>query len=615
MGLRAKLATVFIPLLVAAVVAVSAAEVDHSADVMVDTLHDFGSIFISQTFEQIRTALADAKGDPLQTLRNDASLSALLASSQAFGKAVVYARIETPDGGFITGVPADGEQVARLHPEPFSALKAAVERRWWPLARIAPLWGDHVYEISSPVELNGHPFAVIKVGLSTALVSADITRTIINIALIGAVVIAMSLLGALLSGALLLRPVAAITAGVERLASGADTGNVRVGGRDELGALAEKFNVLAQKVRADRTQWEDERGQFMDVFRSIADAVILLDADGLIRFTNEEAHGRLGLPAGGMAYGKPLATFLGGDHPVVRLARNVAASGVEMRDVAVEIGAGDKSTRLLASAFPLGRRAGSPVLVIVRDLKPVRELENVVEDSGRLARLGTLISGVAHQIRTPLNAMTLELELLNQDIHESRPIEDRVHMVRDEMRRLGQAIDALMRFMRPEQLHLEELDLNATLTELAHEVGDSKIKVSWRLDPLRPKVNADRAVLMEACRNVIQNAIEAMPKGGDLILASRAEDDGFATLSISDSGQGIRPEILENIFQLYFTTKEDGTGIGLPLALRAVDLHGGTIKVDSQPGKGTTVTIRLPVEGPASSYRSSSSASRGQFNS
>lgn len=614
MGLRAKLATVFIPLLVAAVVAVSAAEVDHSAGVMVDTLHDFGSIFISQTFEQIRTALANTKGDPIQTLRHDASLNALLASSQAFGKGVVYARVETLDGGFVAGVPVDGEHVARLHPEPFSALKAAVERRWWPPARIAPLWGDHVYEMQSPVELNGHPFAVIRMGLSTALVSSDIARAILNVALIGAVVIAMSLLGALLSGALLLGPVAAITAGVERLASGADTGDVHVGGRDELGALAEKFNVLAQKVRSDRTQWDDERGQFMDIFRSIADAVILLDADGLVRFTNEEAHGRLGLPAGGVAYGKPLASFLSGDHPLVRMVKNSVASGVEMRDVAVEIGSGDKSTRLLASAFPLGRRNGSPVLVIVRDLKPVRELENVVEDSGRLARLGSLISGVAHQIRTPLNAMTLELELLNQDVRESRPIEDRVHMVREEMRRLGQAIDALMRFMRPERLKFEELDLNAMLTELAGEVNDSGIEISCRLDSSLPFVKADRAVLMEACRNVIQNAIEAMPKGGQLVLASESQGDGFATISISDNGQGIRPEVLENIFQLYFTTKEEGTGIGLPIALRAVDLHGGTIKLDSLPGKGTKATIRLPVAGEARPYKSLNSVRRGQFN-
>ncbi len=611
MGLRAKLATVFIPLLVAAVVAVSAAEVDHSASVMVDTLHDFGSIFINQTFEQIRTALASAKGDPIRTLRDDPGLSALLASSQAFGKGVVYARVETLGGAYVAGVPADGEHVARLHPEPFSALRDAVERQWWPPARIAPLWGDQVYEMRSPVALNGHPFAVIRVGLSTALVSADIARAIVNVALIGAVVIAMSLLGALLSGALLLRPVAAIAAGVERLASGADTGDVHVGSRDELGALAEKFNVLAQKVRADRTQWEDERGQFMDVFRSIADAVILLDADGLVRFANEEAYGRLGLPAGGMAYGKPLASFLGRDHPLVRLSRNTAASGVELRDVAVEVGAGDKATRLLASAFPLGRRNGSPVLVIVRDLKRVRELENVVQDSGRLARLGTLISGVAHQIRNPLNAMTLELELLSQDVRESRPIEGRVHMVRDEMRRLGQAIDALMRFMRPERLQLEELDLNTMLTELAHEVNDSGIKISCRLDPSRPTVKVDRAVLMEACRNVIQNAIDAMPKGGTLVLASESQGDGFAAISVTDTGHGIRPEILENIFQLYFTTKEEGTGVGLPLALRAVDLHGGTMKVDSRPGKGTTVTIRLPVAGLAETHRASSSAGRG----
>lgn len=611
MGLRAKMAAIFIPLLVGAVIAVSAAEVDHSAGAMVNTLHEFGSTFTSQTFEQIRTALANSKGNPIQTLRKDPGLTALLASSQAFGKGVVYARVETLDGHFVAGVPTKGKDIARLHPKPFSSLKAEVERRWWPPARIAPLWGDHVYEMRSPVELNGHPFAVIRVGLSTALVSADIVRTIVNVSLIGAAVIAVSLLGALLSGALLLRPVAAIAAGVERLASGADSGNVAVGGHDEIGALAEKFNALAQKVRADRTQWEDERGQFMDVFSSIADAVILLDSDGLVRFTNEEAHDRLGLPAGGMAYGKSLANFLGHDHPLVRLVRNTVASGVELRDVAVEIGAREQSaSRLLASAFSLGRKHGSPVLVIVRDLKRVHELENVVEDSGRLARLGSLISGVAHQIRTPLNAMTLELELLSQDVRASLPIEGRIHMVRDEIRRLGQSIDALMRFMRPERLQFEDIDVNVMLGDLALEVNDSGIRVGCRLDPSHPKLKADRAVLMEACRNVIQNAIEAMPKGGRLVLASKLQSDGFATISITDTGEGIRQEILENIFQLYFTTKEDGTGLGLSLALRAVDLHGGSVKVDSAPGKGTTVRIRLPATDLAGSYRTSDSARR-----
>jgi signal transduction histidine kinase len=168
-----------------------------------------------------------------------------------------------------------------------------------------------------------------------------------------------------------------------------------------------------------------------------------------------------------------------------------------------------------------------------------------------------------------------------------------------------------MRFMRPERLQLEELDLNTMLTELAHEVNDSGIKISCRLDPSRPTVKVDRAVLMEACRNVIQNAIDAMPKGGTLVLASESQGDGFAAISVTDTGHGIRPEILENIFQLYFTTKEEGTGVGLPLALRAVDLHGGTMKVDSRPGKGTTVTIRLPVAGLAETHRASSSAGRG----
>ena len=100
---------------------------------------------------------------------------------------------------------------------------------------------------------------------------------------------------------------------------------------------------------------------------------------------------------------------------------------------------------------------------------------------------------------------------------------------------------------------------------------------------------------MEALRNIVQNAVDAMPTGGKLRLTS-ALVDGFVELSISDTGEGIAPEHLEDIFQLYFTTKEDGNGVGLPLALRAVDLHGGTLNIESKLNQGTSVRIRLPLE-------------------
>jgi signal transduction histidine kinase len=324
--------------------------------------------------------------------------------------------------------------------------------------------------------------------------------------------------------------------------------------------------------------------------------VLLLDAGGLIRFSNDDAQGRLGLPAGGLAQGKALAALIGESHPLVRVMRTAKAAGTELRDVAIEEGRGKDKSRLLVSIFPLGHdpaRAGQ--LVIVRDLDPVQRLESVVDNSERLARLGGLFSGVAHQIRNPLNAITLELELLSQDARASKPVEDHVHAVREEMSRIDLVIEALMRFMRPGQLKIERVAANDLLSEVARSVNEPRIEVRCELDPAAAFVKADRAVLMEALRNIVQNAVDAMPTGGKLRLTS-ALVDGFVELAISDTGEGIAPEHLEDIFQLYFTTKEDGNGVGLPLALRAVDLHGGTLNIESKLSQGTSVRIRLPLE-------------------
>src|SRR6202162_852725 len=507
MGLRTKIAAIFVPLLVLAVLAVSAMEANHAVGLMVESLGDSGHVLVNETFEQIRAALEHRQGDPLTVLRQDNSLAALLASSRAFGKGVVYARVEPPDGALVAGTA--GDTVGTARPLLFAELQRAAAR-WSPLARIRPLRGEYVYEMSSPVEINKLPFALIKVGLSTALIASEVRRAVSNVIFIAVVVIVMSLLGALLAGALLLAPVAAITAEVERLAAGRDTGGLLMRGRDELSALARKFNELSHRVRSDRVQWEDERGRFINIFRSIDDAVLLLDGAGIVRFSNDDAQGRLGLPAGGLAPGKALASRIGERHPLVRMARTATAAGTELRDVAIEKGQGKDKSRLLVSIFPLGgdsTRAGQ--LVIVRDLGQVQELESVVDNSERLARLGGLFSGVAHQIRNPLNAITLELELLSQDARASKPVEDHVHAVREEMSRIDVVIEALMRFMRPGQLKIERVAANDLLSEVALSVKEPRIEVRCDLDPAAAFVKADRAVLMEALRNIVQNAVDA----------------------------------------------------------------------------------------------------------
>ncbi len=594
MGFRGKLALVFASLLIFAVSAISVMEFERTTRLMVSNLGDTGVSLAKQVYEQMRDTFKQPQPDPIEALRNDPAIASTLKSASAFGKGVLYARIVGVDGSPIAGPPppTPSESIAIF---PFDEL-VQQSNGWFPWAQIRSLFSDRSYEISRPIEINGQPFAIIKVGLSTSLIEREVRATLAGILTVAIVGVILALAGAALTGAFLLQPVAAIASGVDELASGDGDFRVSVPAHDEFGTLAEKFNQLSRRIKNDRAQWETERGQFFNIFRSITDALLLLDARGHVLFANAEAQGKLGLPAGGLSDGRPLSLLLGRDHPLNRTIENAYVIGSEVRDVAMEMGKGAGALRVLVSIFSLGQGPEPPgLLVIVRDLDPVQELENVVNYSGRLARLGGLISGVAHQIRNPLNAMNLQLELLNEEAAQGKPVQARVMKVRNEIIRLDEAISALLRFMRPEQLKLGQIELGDLLREVGREVERPGITVRNNLAPVASQLTADRALLGEALRNIAKNAAESMPNGGEIEFETQLSDDGYVEISIKDHGQGIPAEDLSHIFNLYYTTKEGGTGLGLSLALRAVDLHYGMMEVQSNPGAGTIVKIKLPA--------------------
>src|SRR6266849_4743565 len=160
--------------------------------------------------------------------------------------------------------------------------------------------------INRTFDFSNRPAAVIRVGLSTALIGDEARRSIAALVIAGAVGAAIAVIGAIILGAILLGPIVDITAGVENIVAGRDEVKIRVEGRNELSTLAERFNELSNRIKASRDEWETERGQFFNIFRSITDAVVLLDSNGAVLFANEEAQHRLGLPAGGQSEGKPL---------------------------------------------------------------------------------------------------------------------------------------------------------------------------------------------------------------------------------------------------------------------------------------------------------------------
>ncbi len=377
MNLRVKLGAVLFAVLLASTVALAWVEAHRTLRLMVDSLSASGRLVIDQTFELMRTSLGQARGDLLDALRGDREVRAFLQSSQALGQGVLYVRIEKPGGAAVAGT--NGGVSSGREPRPFALLERELGALS-PFAVVRALSSNRIYEMSREVQVNDRPFVTIKVGLSTVLIASRVRRELVQIARVAGGALAASLVVSIVFVGFVLRPVAAITLGVERLSTGEDAVALRVKTHDELGALAEKFNQLSQRIRSDRTRWESERGQFLNVFRSITDGVVLLDSGGTVLFANAEAQGRLGLPAGGLAEGKSLRTLLGAEHPVLRLVDAVWGAGSEVHDVPVEIGRQGSAGRLLVSVSALGQGANPPgLLIVLRDLEPVQELGRALD--------------------------------------------------------------------------------------------------------------------------------------------------------------------------------------------------------------------------------------------
>ncbi len=594
MGLRLKLGAAFAVLLIGAVLAVSIVDISWTLAKMTDEVIDSGNVVAAEVFEQVRAVLAHTSSDPINGLRADPSLAACIQSVRAFATGIVFIGIAGSHGENI--VSERPGSAAPTEAPSIDVLRAA-EQFPLPFELVRALWRGHDYVLQRQVLLNQHPFAVIRVGVSTALITDEVHRLVWMMVGVGIAAILIAGSAGAAIGSLLSRSVVAISSGVEQLARGGEEVELRVGRRDELGSLAAKFNRLSRQVLGERNRWENERGGMFKALRTMTDGIFLMDADGTVLFANSEAHARLGLGANGSDGGR-LPVLLGRSHPLVRMVEAALATGTEAHDVAIEMkDAHQQPVHYLVSIFPLSRgREAAGLLVTLRDLKPMAEIETVVEYSSHLARLGGLISGVAHQIRKPLNVLAIRLEWMRQDAEQGGPMTPHIESIRYEIHRLDRVVDGLLRFMRPEHLELSELSVADLLTEAGGQVTSSTIKVDYQIDDHLPTLDGDRALLTEAFRNIFQNAAESTPDGGLITVKASYLSDGFIEVRIADHGHGIESEQRSRIFDLYFTTKPGGTGLGLSLALRAIDLHHGTIDIDSETGFGTMVRVRLPAE-------------------
>jgi signal transduction histidine kinase len=246
-----------------------------------------------------------------------------------------------------------------------------------------------------------------------------------------------------------------------------------------------------------------------------------------------------------------------------------------------------------------GERIGA--LLTMRDSESVRRIENEIELSRRLAAIGRLTSGVAHEVKNPINAIVVHLELLREKMREVDP-DTRRHMdiIGREIHRLDRVVETLVDFSRPLELRLVDFDLRRVIEDVtllaSPESARQGVKIETNLGGEALPVRADADLIKQALLNVVINGVQAMGDGGVLSLIAR-RDETAAIIEVRDQGTGIRPEIRDKIFNLYFTTKKAGSGIGLAMSYRVLQLHNGGLHFVTEMGRGTTFRLILPLAG------------------
>jgi two-component system nitrogen regulation sensor histidine kinase GlnL len=351
---------------------------------------------------------------------------------------------------------------------------------------------------------------------------------------------------------------------------------------------------------------------YANVIDSVGDGVVVLDATGCITFLNPAAEELTGVSRK-LAQGMAFATVFKGEELLLEMAAKTSETGMSISDheniVLYRTGhpipvSATTSPLMLAS----GERIGT--ILLLRDLTSIRELEEAVRTADRLAALGTLAAGLAHEIKNPLGGIKGAAQLLEKELPEDSELLDYTRIMIKETQRVNRIVEELLALTTPKKLQLSKVNLHQILGDILtlqkNGLGSREIAFQQKFDPSIPPILADEEQLTQLFLNLIKNAVEAVGENGQIRISSRILSDYTLTqkgerrqrmvaVEISDDGPGMSREQLDQLFTPFFTTKSRGTGLGLAICHKIVTEHRGLIKVASELGKGTSFTIMLPL--------------------
>ena len=462
----------------------------------------------------------------------------------------------------------------------------------------------HVYEVEFPFDVHKQPFGEVRVAVSTALLLSDIEPRMRRWGTIALLALVLStMLAAVVSGAAL-APIRDILAQLESISIGKfdaapATPVERTESTDELGQVRRKITQVGQQLRGVHEIFSSLRENMNSVMAGLEDGLILFTRDARAVMVSPAAEKFLGAPASNFL-GRRVTEIFPAEHP---LNSALHLDGDELREVVseTELKTQEGTRRVGVSVQEIqgdGERMGA--LVTLRDLDSLESINTQLQVSERLAAVGRITAGVAHEVKNPLNSMRLWLENLKESLPADTDgaAQQAVHVLDVEIDRLDTVVKRFLDFSRPMDVRLELTQLVDLLREVLDvaqpQLAQANVHVARLLPIGIPEVFADRDLLKQAVLNLVLNAVEAMPNGGQLQLTLSRRGD-MAEITVGDTGKGIPLENRQKVFQLFFTTRPGGSGIGLASTFRIVQLHNGSIDFTSEVGRGTTFRIELPL--------------------
>jgi signal transduction histidine kinase len=569
----------------------------------------------------VRAAVSDV-------LRRNRGLNALLTSIVNYTPTVLDVSIVDRQNRAIISVPDStlDDQLLPRRPD------YTVLRHRSPIRTLRIVFGPpQVYDVSVGLDRNGQPFLAIRIGIRTTFLSAAFRPWLLEAVSFMGLAMIISMIVAAFVANLALQPIEEISQRLDSLGAQEESpksvpyreahpaqgleappgtpvlpAEARRSG-DAVAQVSGKIERLGQRIRNVEEVFSALRENLDQILSNLQDGLMLFTRDARAVLVSSACERFLNIGRDRI-FGAEVREIFDRSTRLGRLVRDAFEGGMSIVQEEVTTETGRRVEVSLDFIHDAQSRDPQSLgaLLTIHDLESVREIETELEVSRRMASIGRLTAGVGHEVKNPINAIVVHLELLRNKVQVGGDALRHLDIIQSEIRRLDRVVQTLVDFSRPVELQLKDQDLRGIVSGVlmlsSADLQTRGVTVESQVPPRPVLSRVDADLLEQALLNIVLNGAQAMATGG-LLEVRLTEDTRWAYIRVRDHGEGIPDEIRPRIFDLYFTTKKEGSGIGLAMTYRIIQMHHGQIDVESKAGSGTTFVLRLPLISAGSGQR------------